>query len=77
MEINVTTLACSGPSCNVPRMPKQTCVILGKRGQVQFVRSILRAVPANWTRPLFPPDWKQNKTLGTRLAMDRGRARLL
>ena len=27
---------------------------LGKRGQVQFVRSTLRAVPANWTCPLFP-----------------------
>jgi hypothetical protein len=27
----------------------------GKRGQVQFVRSTLRAVPANWTCPLFPP----------------------
>ncbi len=26
----------------------------GKRGQVQFVRSTLRAVPANWTCPLFP-----------------------
>ena len=24
-----------------------------KRGQVQFVRSTLRAVPANWTCPLF------------------------
>src|SRR3990170_4048755 len=26
----------------------------GKRGQVQFVRSTLWAVPANWTCPLFP-----------------------
>ena len=26
----------------------------GKRGQVQFVRSTRRAVPANWTCPLFP-----------------------
>jgi hypothetical protein len=25
----------------------------GKKGQVQFVRSILRAVPENWTCPLF------------------------
>jgi hypothetical protein len=32
------------------------CMVLpwcGKRGQVQFVRSTLRAVPANWTSPLF------------------------
>jgi hypothetical protein len=26
-----------------------------KRGQVQFVRSTRRAVPANWTCPLFRP----------------------
>jgi hypothetical protein len=26
----------------------------GERGQVQFVRSTLWAVPANWTCPLFP-----------------------
>ena len=27
----------------------------GKRGQVSFLRSTLRAVPAKWTCPLFPP----------------------
>ena len=37
-----------------PSITKSTCVILGKRGRVQFVRSTLRAVPANWTCPFFP-----------------------
>ena len=30
----------------------KTC---GEEGKVQFVRSALRAVPANWTFPLLPP----------------------
>ena len=29
-------------------------MLVGKTGQVQFVRSTLRAVPANWTCLLFP-----------------------
>ena len=37
-----------------PRIQPTAVLNSGKRGQVQFVRSTLRAVPANWTCPLFP-----------------------
>jgi hypothetical protein len=56
--MKVTVFHC-GPAANESELRAlehlRICLQSGarKRGQVQFVRSTLRAVPANWTCPLF------------------------
>jgi hypothetical protein len=42
----------------------------GKGGQVQFVQSTLRAVPANWTCPPFPISWIPTGATASRCITD-------